>query len=385
MKSALGKFLGLLLLGSMLSGCEMFNSSDEDEAEANPLVSFEETANIDVLWSTQIGDGTDGEFVRLQPALYRGVVYAADIDGEVYALDSETGKQKWQVDLEIPVSSGTYAGYGQVVVGTEKGEVVALSMEDGSELWRKKMTSEVLSVAAGDGYIVVIRTIDEKISGLDHDSGERVWIYENSQPVLSLRGTSDPVIEGGLVYVGFGNGSVKAISANNGVLRWEQTIGVPAGRTELDRMVDIDGSPLVDGGLVYAVGYRGNIVAMDAQRGTPVWKRKASSYEGLAAGFGYLYMSDDNGFLSALDKNSNSIIWQQKELEYRELGTPTVVSSYVAVADFAGYVHFLSQIDGSFVARTQVDSEGIRGRMLSVGNTLYIYGNSGELTALQIR
>ncbi|MCL6415357.1 outer membrane protein assembly factor BamB [Aestuariirhabdus sp. Z084] len=376
--------MGFFVLLALLAGCGS-NDSKEEPVEATPLISFDETAELETLWSTSVGGGTEGEYVRLQPALYRGLVYASDADGQVEALDQETGKRQWSTDLDLPVSSGVYAGFGLVVVGTQSGLVVALDAAEGKELWRRQVTSEVLSVADSDGDVVVVRTIDEKVVGLDNLSGERRWIFENSQPVLSLRGASDPVIEGDMVYVGFGTGELVALLARNGVQRWELAVAEPQGRTEIERIIDIDGSPLVLDGTLYVVSYQGNVSAIDAQRGELIWQRKASSYESLSSGFGYLYMTDDTGYLSALDKSSNAIIWQQKELKHRQLGTPAVVSSYVAVADFEGYVHFVSQVDGSFAARTRIDSDGIRGHMKSSGNVLFVYGNSGKLVAIKVR
>ncbi|WP_426414647.1 outer membrane protein assembly factor BamB [Aestuariirhabdus sp. LZHN29] len=373
-----------LLLGGGLVGCSS-NGDEEEVSEATPLQSFDASAELTTLWSASVGSGTDGKYVRLQPALFRDEVFVTDVEGVVVALDQESGKRLWRTELELPVSSGVYAGYGIVVLGTQDGEVIALDTTDGKERWRAQVTSEVLSVADSNGDVVVVRTIDEKVVGLDNRSGERRWIFESSQPVLSLRGTSDPVIQDDRVYVGFGNGSVKALLARNGVLRWEQAVAEPEGRTELERMIDVDASPLVVDGVVYVVSYQGNVIALEADRGQLIWQRKASSYESLSMGFGYLYMADEKGLLSALDKNSNAIIWQQKELEHRELGTPVVVSSYVAVADYQGYVHFVSQTDGSFVARTRIDSDGVRGRMVALGGTLYAYGNSGKLVAIKIQ
>ncbi|RRJ83427.1 outer membrane protein assembly factor BamB [Aestuariirhabdus litorea] len=372
-----------LLSALILAGCS--SKGEEEEVEAKPLVSFDASAELTTLWSASVGNGADDKYVRLQPALYLDELFVADARGVVAAFDQQSGKRLWRVELDLPVSSGVYAGFGIVVLGTEGGEVVALNAEDGSERWRTRVTSEVLSVADSNGDVVVIRTIDEKLAGLDNLSGERRWIFESAQPVLSLRGTGDPVIEDDRVYVGFGNGSIKSLSTRNGVLRWEQAVAEAEGRTELERMIDVDAAPLVENGTVYVVSYQGNVIALDAVRGNLVWQRKASSYESLAMGFGYLYMADEQGFLSALDKNSNAIVWQQKELEHRQLGTPVVVSSYVAVADYDGYVHFLSQIDGSFVARTRIDSEGIRGRMVALGGTLYAYGNSGKLVAIKVQ
>ncbi|MBU2709967.1 outer membrane protein assembly factor BamB [Zooshikella harenae] len=379
------KIATTLCMAVVLSACSIFDSEDEVVLEPKPLVDFEETINIEEVWSKQIGDGVDGHrYVKLVPAIDGGKLFVCDIDGEVYSLNSDSGKENWSIELDEKVMGGVAAGYDKVFIGTQSGELVALSQADGSELWRAQLSSEILAPAATDGTVVVVHTKDDKLIALDINNGEQVWIYEGSQPILSLQGTSTPLIVSGAVFSGFADGEVKAFVADRGFQIWKQKVAVPKGRNELERMVDIDGPLLLSENKLYAVSFQGNAVAMDPRSGGLLWQQEASSYGGLAQGFGNLYMSGTDGHITALDQETGDTQWTQTELEYRKVTPPAAHSNYIAVGDYEGYVHFLSQLDGQFAGRIKVDGDGIQVAPQSDGVLLFVYGRGGELAALKV-
>ncbi len=211
-----------------------------------------------------------------------------------------------------------------------------------------------------------------------------MWTYDSNIPVLTVRGTSSPIVHNDMVYAGFANGRVLALNTQTGAVVWEVRVAIAQGRSEIERLVDIDGSMELAGNELYAASYQGNVAAIDVDNGGKLWQQKVSSYSGVSQGFGNVYVADEDGTLSAYLRNGEGVRWTQAALAYRELSRPTPVGSYVAVADFEGYVHVLSQVDGEFVGRVQVDDDGVRADMLSDGNVLYVFGNSGELIAYEI-
>lgn len=263
--------------------------------------------------------------------------------------------------------------------------MITLDENDGSELWRAQVSSEVLAPPQTNGDIVVVQSQDDKLVALDIGTGEQRWMYESSLPVLTVRGHSTPVVSLYRVYAGLASGRVVALDAANGVALWEQRVAQPQGRSELERMVDIDGHLLLDDETLYAATYQGNLVALDAESGSIRWQRPASSHGGPGAGFGSVYLSQADGNVEAFDRNRATPLWTNDQLQRRRLTAPVAFDSYVAVADFEGYLHLLAQTDGRLVGRVRVDRKGVRVAPIAQSGTLYVYGNSGDLAAYQLR
>lgn len=384
------KRLGLCLAMTMfLSGCSTvggwFSSdSDDEEGAPAPLVDISEEVRIKRLWSTSVGDGQGEGYYHLRPALDGDRIYAAGSDGVVVALQSDDGDRLWREELDKEVSGGVGVGGGMVLVGTSDGEVIALSQDNGSMVWTSQLQGEILSPPQSNGRVVVVQTYNGKLHGLDAEDGSLVWTYDSNVPVLTLRGTSTPIIFERIAIAGFGNGRVVALDLENGGVRWEARVAIAQGRSEIDRIVDIDGSMLMVGPVVWAVSYQGRLAAIDAVGGRKLRQEEVSSYVGLDQGFGNIYVAEETGTVVAFYRNESGIRWEQGALTNRRLSSPRVVKGYVAVADFEGYVHILSQVDGRIIGRFQVDGDGVRADMASDDDVLFVFGNSGKFAAYRI-
>ncbi len=380
-------FLILLCLAS-LTGCStlkgLLPAKDTSEPPA-PLVEFAHQVEIDVIWSRDVGAGSKDDHFELVPALDIGRVFAADIKGRVKAFDSASGEPLWETQLKTPVSGGTGAGDGLVLLGTTEGEVIALGQDSGEERWRIHVSSEILSPPAASSGVVVVRTVDGNLFGLNSSTGQRVWSYDRAVPVLTLRGTAAPVIQGDIVLSGFDNGRLAAISLIHGRPLWESRITLPSGRTEIERMVDIDAEPIVVGDAVYAVTYQGRVAALDLGTGRTIWRRDMSSYAGIGADAGNLYVTDDMSHVWALDRYSSASLWRQTKLQARMVTAPVRHQDYVVVGDGLGYLHLMHHEDGRFVGRTRIDSAGIAVPPIIGDDTIYVLGKGGDLAALQLR
>lgn len=385
---------GTLLVGTLLLGsCSLFSSlgnlfadDEDDEREPMELADFNEEVQLRRLWSVNVGDGQGDKFNRLQPVLAGGRLYAASNDGRVYAVDAETGRTVWRQRIDDLITGGVGFGGNMVLVGTENSGVVAFAADSGEILWEATVTSEVLSPPMTNGRVVVVQSVDDNITGLNANNGQQLWIYESTAPELSVRGTSGPRIVDNFVLAAFANGAVVSVAIDNGTLRWEQRIAVPTGRSELDRLVDIDGELTVnDAGLLLVPTYQGYLTALDVVTGQPRWRVAESSNVGAGFGFGNIYAVNADGHVRAYRTNQETPRWENANLLRRSLTSPLGFSNYVAVGDFEGYVHLLSQVDGRLVGRVKVDGDGIRARMLNAGNTLYVYGNSGTLAAYRVQ
>ncbi len=383
------RWSALVLSLLLMSGCSTMKgwfSIDDDEDPRRPveLQKIEETVKVKRLWSTGVGDGQGDGLYRIEPVIGGERIYAASSDGEVKALQRSNGRRIWSRDLKTLISGGVGLYGDSLFLGSSDGFVLRLDAATGETRWSARVTGEVLAPPQSNGRVVVAQTYDGKLHGLDFDSGERLWTYDSNMPVLTIRGTSTPIFRDNLVLAGFANGRVLGFNATTGAVEWEARVAIPQGRSEIERIVDVDGTMVLAGNELFAASYQGNIVAIEASSGRKLWERPVSSVSGLSQGFGNVYVADEDGTVFAFQRNGQGQRWRQDALGWRGLGRPVTVSSYVAVPDFEGYIHILSQVDGSFVGRVRADSKGVSADMLSDGNVLYVYGDGGKLYAYEL-
>ena len=386
------RLLHVVLMLLVLNGCANISSwvrnpfgEDDNPRAPAELEDIQAEVTISRDWRINIGNGQGDSFKKLTPVVDGGFVFAASDDGDVVAVNSTNGDLMWLTELETSITGGVGAGDGIVMVGTEAAELVVLSQSDGQEVWRTRVSSEILSQPKTDGDIVVVQTVDGKLVAVDRENGLQRWTYETTLPALTLRGTSSPVLTSeGTVVAGFSNGILVSVAAEDGVWSWEERVAVPDGQYDIERVIDVDGDLLLDGARILASSYQGNLMAFDTATGRIVWGMEASSYHGMDQGFGNIYYSNDESHLVAVRDNSSDVVWQNEELQYRDLTAPKTISNYVAVADFEGYLHLISQIDGRIIGRTRIDNDGVRSNLVVEDGSLIVYGNGGSLVSLTI-
>ncbi|MEM1404088.1 MAG: outer membrane protein assembly factor BamB [Pseudomonadota bacterium] len=379
-----------LLLIPLLGGCstvsDFFEFNDEEDPQ-QPAELEEIVQQLDVrkLWSVGVGDGQGDGLYKLQPMLVGDTIYAAGSDGELKAIRASTGQTLWRQKTKRRMAGGVGHYEGSLFLGGADGEVYRYAADTGELIWESGVSGEVLAPPQSNGRVVVVQSYDGKLYGFDHENGERLWRYDSNVPVLTIRGTSTPILEGGVIYAGFANGRVMALDATDGSTRWEARIAIPEGRSEIERIVDVDGAMAISGTELYVASYQGRVAALDIRTGRKIWQRNVSSFNGVSQGFGNVYLSEESGTITAFLRNGQGIRWEQPALEWRGLSKPVPVSSYLAVADYKGIIHFLSQVDGEFLARTKADGSGVRADMIADGSVLYVFCNDGKLIAYDVR
>ncbi len=363
----------------LCAGC-----SDDDVLPPSPLPDFEPELLVEELWTEQVGDGLDDNFLTLIPAVTERFVYAVSHDGELIKLDRTNGDELWEVDLEEPITGGVGAGYGVVVIGSANGEAIALNEADGKEIWRVSVGAQILASPAVAANRVIVQAMDGRLLGLNRETGKVEWVHDSVVRVLTLRGSSHPVILGNITLAGFANGKLVALDTETGYVGWEKAVSQPSGRSELERLNDLDGRFWVTRDVVYAATYQGKIASIDIPSGQVLWTKPMSSYAGVAEFLGHTYVVDDQSNLIALDSVNGAQEWQQAALRGRRLSGPAAYDRFVVVGDFEGYLHWLSYKDGKFLARVKVDGDGVWAAPVVKGDVVYVQGNSGELAAYKV-
>jgi outer membrane protein assembly factor BamB len=372
--------LGLAAL-LIAAGC----SKDKDVEPPAALLKFTGTLPIKKLWGDNVGGGKKQVKLRLGlgPAVADGVVFAASHKGEVLAVTLETGKQVWVKKLKLPLSAGPAAGSGMVILGSSKGTVIALDAANGRERWRGRVNSELLSAPAISEKVVVLRSVDGRLHGLDSASGKELWQVEQQVPRLSLRGTATPIIAKELAISGFDNGKVMAVSLTTGDTVWDTALASPHGRTELDRLVDIDSAVQVVGEDVFAAGFQGRTAMMALDSGQIWWAHDMSSYRGLSADGENLFVTQSDGAVVALHDRDGSELWRNEDIKRRGLSAPVETSTAVAVADYQGYVHWLDKKTGYLVARVRVSKSRVSNPPVAVDDTVVVMDDDGKMAAFR--
>ncbi|MDK9736178.1 outer membrane protein assembly factor BamB [Vibrio sp. D404a] len=372
-----------LALG-LLAGC----ASEEDTVIMAPVPTVTSEFTPSQEWSASVGDGVGHYFSKLTPEYAYDKVFVASRDGMLKALDPETGKEIWKTDLEKDViariSGGLTAGYGKVFLGSENGEMIAVDEETGEELWRVSVNGEVLAAPATENNMVLVHTSRGMMVALDQATGEEKWTISTEVPSLTLRGDSAPVTVSGGVFWGTANGRLAAAIVDRGQLIWQQPVGTPKGATEIDRLVDVDSSPVVLGGTLYTVGVNGQLIAIDLRSGKPVWKRNYSSAIDLASDGSRLFVVTDNDHLAAVDARSGTEIWSTSLLENRLLTAPAIINGYVVVGDTEGYLHWLDRATGDFVAQQLVDDSGFAVAPIELSGGYLVVTRNGDVKKLTI-
>ena len=378
----------LMVVGVLcISGCSSISglfSGNEGAEQASPLPEYVNTLPLNPLWSASVGDGFDGQVVKLVATLSDERVFAADRKGVVAAFNKIDGERLWEKETDLAIAAGPGYGEALVVVGTSDAEVLALNEQDGSIVWKVEVSSEVLAVPQIADGVVVVRTIDGRLYGLDAKNGSQKWFYDWKVPILSLRGTSSPVISNDIIIIGFATGKLAALSLQEGDLLWESSVAIPKGRTDLERMVDIDSDPLVDDGYIYVATFQGQLASLELETGVVLWKREISAFAGMAIDWGQLYVVDYNSNVWAVDPANGASVWKQIDLTARQLTAPVVQGDYVVVADFEGYLHWMNRSDGAFVAKREIDDDGIMSAPVVQDGVIYSLSNAGQLTAISI-
>ena len=370
-----------LVLAAAVAACD----KDKEVEPPKALVAIDAKLAVERVWSASLGGKDRALRLALAPAVDGERLYAAGSDGDVQAFEPASGRSLWRTRTKLALSAGPGAAAGLVVLGASDGQVVALEAATGAIRWRVRLSGEVLAAPAVTGQAVVVRSVDGHVRGLAPGDGHELWNNEQSVPRLTLRGTARPLVVGDTVICGFDNGKVAAYGLASGDIVWETAVSPPRGRTELERLVDIDGALQVSGRDVFVAGFQGRVAMLALDSGQIWWSREASSYRGLALDGETLYVALADGTAQALRRRDGTPLWQQDRLARRGLTAPVIDGEAIVVADFQGYVHWLDRASGALVGRIGTSKGRVTNAPLAANGFVYVQTDAGSLYALRAR
>ena len=366
---------------SSLSWLKFWGDDEEEEGPAE-LYSILENRTLGREWS--ISNGNDLVSGRLIPVVYDGNVYHISSSGNLLSIDLESGKKLWSKSTEDVISTGLDVNFKTISYGTLDGQLVTLDQRNGQEIWRSPTSSESLSPPVHSGSHIVIQTIDGRITGFNAKTGQQDWFYQTVVPTLTLRGTSWPYIDQGFVFTGFANGKIAMIYPDSGAVRLELPVTLNEGKSELERIVDVDGRSIIVNGILVAASYQGNISAINLRDGRPAWQEELSTFKDLASNGNRIVAVDSQDIVKAFGTATGALIWEQEDLKLRNLTSPASISNLIVVGDLEGYVHLLNAQNGNFEGREKISGDPIT-EIVSKGNYLLIVDSSGRVQKFTVR
>ncbi|MEN3293641.1 MAG: outer membrane protein assembly factor BamB [Burkholderiales bacterium] len=369
-------------LMAVLAGCSSLNPFAKKSEPRNPpaaLVDFKPTMPVRTAWSASVGAA--GAFA-FTPALANDSLFVAAAKGSISRINAVSGQQVWRIEAGMPLTAGVGSDGATVAVAGEKGVLLAFDA-DGKLRWKAQASSEILSAPAVGQGLVVVRSLDNRVAAYDAESGARRWVVQRTVPPLTLRSAPGIVISDSSAYVGLPGGRLLALALGNGGARWEVAVGDPRGTTELERIADISGAPVVAGRDVCAVAYQGRVACFDAATGAPHWAKELSSDVGLGVDERFIFAADEKGAVNAFTRESGTGVWRNTNLANRRLSTPVSFGRAVAVGDGQGYIHFLSREDGALLARVGTDGSPIlAGSPIVTGSNAVFQTQAGTVVAI---
>ena len=370
--------LSLLLCSLTLASCGVF-SSKPTGLQPKALTEVGNKLNTAITWQVNTNAETTDNYLKLTPKITDNKIITITPKGVITAYQLGSGKILWQNKTKKPLSGGPEVGEGLVLIGTLDGQLLAYNESDGELQWTATASSEILSTPQISDNLIAVRTVDGRVAGYQVATGERLWIYDREVPSLSLRGNSPPIMVDGAVISGFDNGWLVAINGVNGKPLWEKQIVEPRGRSDLERMVDLDANMIQVDDILYVSSYQGRTVALNLYSSEILWSRQYATHAGFAVDNGAVYLSDESSHLWAFDRHTGNSLWKQEALEGRELGAPVVVDDYIAVADYQGYIHWLDRESGKLVSRTKTVKTGIRTPLQVIDHHILALNNEGKM------
>ncbi|QRN03720.1 outer membrane protein assembly factor BamB [Legionella sp. MW5194] len=379
----LSKSMMALALIGLLPACSKIDDymlGKDNTPQPSELKPVKAKVTLVEKWNAPVGSSRKNEaYLRLRPTVSGNILYSADHNGYVQAIDKSTGTQQWAKKIPYTLVSGPAVGQGSLILATDDSSIVALKQSDGSELWKANVSGEVLAKPIIAQNKVIAKTIDGNLYAFDVHSGEKKWVSVHGAPSLILKASSSPVVSGNVVVVGYSDGKMDAVDLESGHLLWQKSIVYATGSSDVERLVDIDADPIIRGNVAILGSYQGYIGALSLTDGQFLWNKPVSLYKNMVVRGNSLYLTDSDDVIWDINTRNGQVNWKQVALKARGLTEPVLMGNRLFVGDKTGTMHVLSTQTGEFLARAPM-SGAVSVAPLALGNNLYVMTSNGKLS-----
>ena len=379
-------FFRALLVAGLAVFAVSCSSTDNSEPPA-PLTDIKNALKIDVLWTTDTDAGIGAGSYNLQPLLVQDRIFTIDTDGLIKSIDANNGKLQWRFATGIQPVAGLAGNDDIIIASSRDGELNLYARVSNSLVlrWSARLKGEIRSAPVIGARNLFIRTMDGRLSAVSIADGDIQWAISHFVPTLSLTGNSSPVLYNDLVIAGFDDGKILAFDKNNGQQVWQTIVSQPKGRSEIERLVDIDGQFVLKDGVIYVSSYQGRLAAIQAINGEQLWSRNFSSFNAIAIDDQAIYLTSDDSHIWSIDRRTGSALWAQDVLHARKVSAPLLFADKLIVGDLHGYVHWFNKSDGSLLGRIQPGDERYYAQPFAWRNKVLVMDSAGSLSSLALR
>lgn len=366
-------------LACLVVGCI---SSDNSEPPT-PLTDIKNSLKFDLLWTIKTGAGISAGSYNLQPLLLDGQILTVDTDGLIKNIDANSGKLRWDFETGIRSITGLVGNQQVIIASSRDGELHLYDrVDDSLKLrWSARLKGEIRSAPVINAASLFIRTVDGRLTAISMADGNSQWTVSHTVPALSLTGNSHPVLFDDLVIAGFDDGKILAFEQANGQVVWDTTVSQPTGRSEIERLVDLDGQFILRNSVIYVSTYQGRLAAIQAIDGEVLWSRQFSSFNSIAIDDNAIYLSSDDSHLWSIDRRTGSALWKQDVLHARKISAPLLVDDKIVVGDLYGHVHWFNQVDGVLIGRTRPSYKRHYAQPFAWNNKIFVMDSDGVLSS----
>jgi outer membrane protein assembly factor BamB len=372
----------LTVLTLALAGCAG-KTNKVPEVKPNPLPKLTQAKTLVPVFSTSVASTDAADPLRLRLDADNGAVFAIDPKGEVSAFK---GKQRlWQKKVSKDnLSSGVEAAEGLVVVGNQKGQLFALDQQTGEQKWTAQLTGALLAPSLIHAGRVISVSNDGTVYAHEIATGAQVWTYNLPNVQFSLRGMAAPVaLDARNVLIASSNAYIYALDALSGVPKLQRRVAVSDGRSDIQRLVDIDGEPVVAGQFVVTTSYQGQVTVLDLASQQVVWSEDASSIQRPEVVGNGVFVAQTDGKIKAFEITSGQPLWENDQLLNRKLSNPVMLGTDLVVGDLDGVLHLIDPRTGQITGRSKTSGEVRSLRVID--NQLYVSTRKGALSIWQNR
>ena len=354
----------------------------EDVKPYNDLPSFSEEVNVEIVWEKKLSGEIENNYTFLNMFKFGENIYVPSNNKKIHIVSAELGNLNESIDVELDIFSGIVADENLIYFGSKQDTVTAVESSSKNVLWQRVMSSEVMSISRVENELIYVTTNDSKVTAIDTNTGKFIWINSQIPAALSIRGSSTPIIEDDKVYIGFEDGRIVSYNATNGDIIWQVQLPSTRIETVIDRLNDIDGSMVLDNGVLYAISYQGSIAAIDSFNGQLLWTQEASSINGLASNNNSIFYIDNDGIMKSVDKYTGRQEWEQSQFFKRLIGSPVFFNDFIIANDIENYLHIFDIETGLASGRIK-----LRNKIQSIYveyDSLYMLDNELNLTKYNI-
>jgi outer membrane protein assembly factor BamB len=352
-----------------------------------------------IIWTADVGAGSStSRILTTPPIMAEGKVFAKDAQSTVSAFDADTGKLIWRVTLapekarDTDEFGGGLAYYGgKLFVTTGFASVYSLDPADGKEIWTSSVSAPVRGAPLVFGDRVFAISIDNKIQAMAAVDGSDLWQYSALQESTGFVGGNSPAGSGDFVVAPFSSGELVGLRIDNGRPVWNESLIGPRSEVRaFGNLADIRGRPVIDRGVVVAMGSAGQIAAVDLRSGQRLWERSIGGSQTPWVAGRFLFVVAGSADIAAISRDNGKIKWVTPLTQYHDekrrkpvlWGGPVLAGDRLLVAGTTGDLLAVSPYTGEILGKLDV-RDPVRLAPIVANRTIYVLTESGRLIALR--